>query len=198
MRPGPRRSCLTGDNASHHGRSDSLHHVRPGTLDHMMGRSPSRIAHTVIILGRTRCTALSKTAPRRLLKSCAIPPVSCPIASIFWLCRSASSAYRCTVRSPCRLRRRGGGFHWHFQMRLTPSQDEPADVCRPIRLGAPSPWLLSCVPRSKRHCLRQSPLRHGDSIVYHRSRYYPRLESSCHSPGFQSATDLCLALSAKT
>ena len=33
---------------------------------------------------------------RRLLKSWATPPVSLPIASIFWACRSASSA---TARS---------------------------------------------------------------------------------------------------
>ena len=34
----------------------------------------------------------------RLLKSCAKPPVSWPTASIFWLCRSASS-----TTSRCRL-----------------------------------------------------------------------------------------------
>ena len=37
--------------------------------------------------------------PSRLLKSCAIPPVRLPIASIFCACRSCSSVWRRSVMS---------------------------------------------------------------------------------------------------
>ena len=38
-------------------------------------------------------------AVRTLLKSCAMPPASCPIACIFWLCAKFSCSVRCSVVS---------------------------------------------------------------------------------------------------
>ena len=45
----------------------------PEPVDHMMGKSPIRIAITVIILGRTRCTAPSRTACSRSLMPFILP-----------------------------------------------------------------------------------------------------------------------------
>ncbi len=40
-------------------------------------------------------SALARTTDRMLLKSCAIPPVSCPTASSFCACRNCCSRWRC-------------------------------------------------------------------------------------------------------
>ena len=65
--------------------------------------SSSRTCFSSVSSRRSRCT-LPLTIINRLLKSCATPPVNCPIASRRWACRSAPSAASRRSASSCSRR----------------------------------------------------------------------------------------------
>ena len=77
---------------------------------------------------------------RILLKSWATPPVSWPIASIFWACRSWASAARFSETSrPMKKCRRTGSDQLPIQFSVT--------MCCPSLCGYRASKLRTCNPR---------------------------------------------------
>src|SRR5437667_2612611 len=68
-------------------------------------------------------SALARMIVRRLLKSCAMPPVSWPIASIFWAWRSCSSRPRRSLTSSAKT-------SWRSEEHTSELQSHHDLVCR--------------------------------------------------------------------